>query len=98
MAMNEQPDPNPFVDSDSPPQRINWHAGEQHTLAAHTEWLQSLSIAESFQLYYNLMRLALSQRDDSEGWRRLEEMRFQEKLALRKKMIRALNSGASNAK
>ena len=98
MAMNEQPDPNLFVDRDSPPQRINWQAGEQQTLAAHTEWLQSQSIAESFQLYCNLMRLALSQRDDSEGWRRLEEMRFQEKLALRQKIMRALKLGTSDAK
>jgi hypothetical protein len=96
--MNEQPEPNPIVDRDSRPQRINWQAGEQQTFSAHTEWLQSLTIAESFQLYCSLMRLALSQRDDSEGWRRLEEMRFQEKLSLRQKMMRALKLDIPDAK
>lgn len=70
-------------------ERIDWQAASKQTGATDKEWLQSLSVEDSIALYCDLAQFALSQRDESEGWKRLEDERWREKLAYRQKLKRA---------
>ena len=71
-------------------ENIDWQAAAKQVEAADRKWLQSLSVEDSIRLYFSLARFALSQRDASEGWKRLEELRWQEKIAYRLKLQRAV--------
>jgi hypothetical protein len=76
-------------------ENINWQAATKQVAAADRKWLQSLSVEDSIRLYFSLARFALSQRDETEGWRRLEEQRWQEKIAYRLKLQRAVRIAGS---
>lgn len=71
-------------------EKIDWYAAARQREAGDREWLQSLSVEDSLRLYFSLARFALSQRDASEGWKRLEEQRWKEKVAFRLKLRRAV--------
>ncbi len=71
-------------------EKIDWHAAAAQREAVDRRWLQSLSVEDSIRLYFSLAQFALSQRDASEGWKRLEEQRWQEKIAFRLKLQRAV--------
>ena len=67
----------------------DWNFYERQCQAQHAHWLRSLMPAESLALYQELHRLARAQADDSHGWRRLQEARWKEKVAIRHKLHEA---------
>jgi len=67
----------------------DWIAYRQRCEASHIQWLRDLTPAESLRLYQGLHRLAMSQCDDSPGWQRLEQQRWREKVAIRRKLHEA---------
>lgn len=67
----------------------DWNAYQRQCMAADTEWLRSLTPAESLILYQSLHRLARAQADDSPGWRRLRQKHWEEKVAIRRKLHEA---------
>lgn len=77
-------------------EKIDWQAAAKQRETNDRKWLQSLSVEDSIRLYFSLARFALSQRDSSEGWKRLEEQRTQEKVALRLKLQRAVRIMGGN--
>ena len=64
----------------------NWDVYQQRCHSKNAEWLLSLTVAESVALYQDLHRLARSQQDDSPGWRRLEQKRWEQKVVIRRKL------------
>lgn len=69
--------------------RHDWTAYQRRCRAQHAQWLRSLTPKEALVLYQGLHRLARAQADDSPGWRRLELKRWEEKLAIRRKLHEA---------
>ncbi len=67
----------------------NWKWYEDRCRREHVAWLRGLTPAEALALYEDFYRLAAGQQDGSPGWKRLEESRWEEKLALRRR-IRAV--------
>jgi hypothetical protein len=74
------------------PTQYDWQLYEDRCREAEAEWLRSLTTEKSLALYSEMCRLANSQRDDSPGWQGLEEQRWAEKVAIRKKMVSAFQS------
>ena len=71
-----------------PKQRWAWY--EEKCRSEHTAWLRSLSPAASFALCEDLYRLARRAQDGASAAERMEQERWQEKLALRKRVVAAL--------
>ena len=69
--------------------RQDWKAYEEKCQAAHLEWLRSLTDQDTLALYEGFHELAAAHRDDSDGIKRLEVMRWREKLAIRRRMCDA---------
>jgi len=66
--------------------RHDWNAYRQRCSALHAQWLRSLTAEESIVLYQALHRLARAQADDSPGWQRLQQKRWEEKVAVRRRL------------
>lgn len=71
------------------PTRHNWELFQQKCLPHEAEWLRSLTDSEALLLYQDLHKLARAQQDESPGWKRLEQQRWQEKVAIRRKLHEA---------
>lgn len=69
--------------------RHDWNFYEQRCQTQHARWLRSLTPEESFVLYQELHRLTRAQADGSPGWQRLQEKRWEEKVAIRHKLHEA---------
>jgi hypothetical protein len=69
--------------------RQNWALYEARTAATDAVWLRSLSISDRFALYASLFNLIWSAPRDPEALKRLECWRWQQKLALRMRMVDA---------
>ena len=67
----------------------DWSAYQQRCSSLHAQWLRSLTLAESLGLYQGLHRLARAQADDSPGWQRLQQKRWEEKVAVRRRLHEA---------
>lgn len=67
----------------------DWNAYQQRCNVSHAQWLRSLTPAESVVLYQGLHRLARAQADDSPGWRTVEQKRWEEKVAIRRRLHEA---------
>ncbi|NUQ62664.1 MAG: hypothetical protein HUU20_09255 [Pirellulales bacterium] len=77
----------------------DWNAYQQQCDAFHRQWLRCLTQKESVILYQGLHRFARAQSDDSPGWRRLRQKRWEEKVAIRRKLHEAFAQlDATNAR
>ena len=72
---------------DAPKQ--NWQLYEAKCRDAHTQWLRSLTPETAWEMYQSLFAFAASQIDGSAGWERLQQHRWEEKLAIRQRMVAA---------
>lgn len=70
----------------APKEALQWYA--EKTRKARLAWLSSLSPEESLALYEGFYALYLSAHPDAEERARLRQERWQEKLTLRKKMLK----------
>ena len=69
--------------------RQDWKAYEQRTREFDIEWLRSLSPADRFALYCDIFNLIRQGRDPKADEERLEELRWQQKLAARQCAVEA---------
>jgi hypothetical protein len=69
----------------TPPQQ-NWDLYDEKCREEHVRWLRNLTPAAAMALYESFHSAASSQRGDSAGLERLEERRWEEKLAIRRAM------------
>lgn len=69
-----------------------WRWYKARSREERVRWLRGLTPEQSFALYEDLYRIGAAQQDDSPGWRRLEQRRWEEKLALRLKLVRAFQA------
>jgi hypothetical protein len=67
----------------------DWAAYEQRCREEHVDWLRSLSPAAAFALLEDLHRFASSVETGEAGMRRLEEQRWEDKLARRRQQVEA---------
>ena len=65
----------------------NWALYEEKCREERNQWLRGLTHEESLEIFASLHEVASSQRDDSLGWQRLEQKRWQEKIAIRRKIM-----------
>jgi len=66
----------------------NWDLYRSLTDKHQREFLRNLTVDQRFQLYQDMYRVVCVGRDDDE-WRRLEQRRWEEKLASRLRMVEA---------
>lgn len=69
----------------------NWELYRTLTEQSHREYLRSLTTDERFRLYEDMYQIVCTNRDPEE-WRRLEQRGWEQKLALRKRMIEAFTA------
>jgi hypothetical protein len=67
----------------------NWPLYQSLTRDADAAWAQQETPADRLALYANLFNLILQQRESEEATQRLENLRWQSKLAMRLKMVAA---------
>ena len=66
--------------------RHDWRRYEELCRAEHVQWLRSLTSSDSLAIMESLHSLAMSLQDGSPGQERLERERWEEKLAIRRRM------------
>jgi hypothetical protein len=69
----------------------DWEGYAARTGAADAAWIRSLSLSERFAIYADMFDLAWEARQSNPAldWQALDEQRWQEKLALRMKLVEA---------
>jgi hypothetical protein len=73
--------------SDAP--RQDWAAYEAAVRPHELERLRRMTPAEKFALYADMFELVTANRIGTDEWTRLDELRWQEKLRIRNKMVKA---------
>jgi hypothetical protein len=58
----------------------------------HVEWLRRLTPSEGLSLFESMRRFAKTHTADSPALERMESARWQEKLAIRRKLLAAFNA------
>jgi hypothetical protein len=66
----------------------NWDLYRSLTEKHQRDYLRNLTVDQRFHLYQDMYRIVCHGRDKDE-WRRLEQRRWERKLALRLRMIKA---------
>lgn len=66
----------------------DWQAYETVTAKSDAAWLRSLSAEDKFAIYADMFNLIWAARQ-GQGWEQLEKWAWEEKLALRKRMVDA---------
>ena len=72
---------------DAPKQ--NWSLYDKLCQAEHTRWLRSLTVQESWTLYCSMFDVAQQMNQNSPPDAAAEEQRWDEKLKLRQRMVKA---------
>jgi hypothetical protein len=67
----------------------DWVLLESASAPSDRAWLQGLSAADKFALYCSLFRIAAAAPHDRESQRRLDRWAWQQKLALRRRLVDA---------
>jgi hypothetical protein len=70
----------------------DWSFYEAKTRAVDAEWNRALSISERFELYASLFNTIWNARENLQrDSQRLDDLRWQEKLAIRERMVEAFH-------
>jgi hypothetical protein len=69
--------------------RQDWRAYEERTRAGNVAWLRALTAQDRFALYCDLFDLIHQSRDPRVDLDRLEQRRWQQKLAARQRVVEA---------
>jgi len=67
----------------------NWSLYRAMSAAADAAWIRGLSTAQRFAIYRDLYNAIWNARGVQGDWERLDSMRWQEKLAARRRMVEA---------
>lgn len=67
----------------------NWELYRSLTDIHQREFLRNLSANQRFRLYAEMYQMVCGERRDGDQWRRLERRRWEQKLALRLRMVKA---------
>ncbi len=65
----------------------NWNLYEEACRPAHIAWLRNLTPDDALALYEEFHFLVADQAGDDPGLARLENLRWEEKLAIRRRMV-----------